>query len=233
MRRRMRRGQRGSALILAILILFAMLGLGLIAMRSTTQNIAGAGNMRLNKQARYVAESGLYSVLGFFDADTGGEGTRLMRSWQAQVEGPATVIINDRGQARVVPVGPDGRESGPPVLETQTAVPTFLTSGPNPLGRYGETSGLQTSFEVSVEGFQLWSGGAAVMAGMGIGEGGNANRDFCFMQLTSRGYVAPAPVGADGFDDARDDPRFAEHTLKAGVVIEVVDGTPCQPLREG
>jgi len=225
-----RAGQRGSALILSILILFAMLGLGLIAMRSTTQNIAGSGNMRLNKQARYVAESGLYSVLGFMTANTGGEGLSLMGDWQDQIDNPAVVIINDRGAARVVPVGPDGRPNGPPVAERVTAVPSFLATGPNPLGRYGETSELLTSFEVTIEGFQLWS---EDNAGMGLDEGNNASRANCLMHFTARGYIAPVRVGEDGFDDARDDIRFAEHTLRAGVVIPVTDGTPCQSLREG
>lgn len=223
-----RRGERGSALVLAILILFAMLALGLLAMRTTTQNIAGSGNMRLNKQARYIAESGLYSVLGVFTHDTGQAG-ELMRQWQtANGVGRAAVIVDDRGGARVVRIGVDGRPNGPPVFQSPAPVlgPAFLASGPNPLGRYGETSGLVSSFEVVVEGFSLWR----APSGEGLVDQGNASDDHCLLHLTSRGYIAEVPVGDDRFENARDDERYAEHTLKAGVVIPVTDGTLCQGM---
>lgn len=226
---RARRGERGSALVLAILILFAMLGLGLLAMRTTTQNIAGSGNMRLHKQARYVSESGLYAVLALFNADTQRQASELMRQWQtASIDGPAAVVIDDRGGARVLRIGPDGRPNGAPVFEAPApvAVAAFLGSGPNPLGRYGDTSGLVTSFEVTVEGFGLWGG----PPGNELSEDGNASNDTCLMHLTSRGYIADVPVGDEDFLAARNDERYAEHTLKAGMVIPVRDGTLCQSL---
>lgn len=224
---RRRRGERGSALILAVLILFAMLGLGLIAMRSTTQNIAGSGNLRLNKQARYVAEAGLYASLAVLNANTLGVRNALLTEWQRAVEaGPAAVMLDDRGRAWVTRVGPDGRQQGAPLFETVTGVPTFLASGPGPLGIYGQTSGLVTSFEVTVEGFAIWG----PSAGNEIGDNGMATDGDCLMHLTARGYVANAPVGADGFDRAGDDVRFAEHTLKAGVVLEVDNQALCQAL---
>lgn len=228
-RRRHRRGERGSALILAILILFAMLGLGLLAMRSTTQNIAGSGNMRLQKQARYVSESGLYAVLALFNADTRGQASELMRQWQtATIDGPAAVLIDDRGGARVVRLGVDGRPNGAPLFQAPApvAVAAFLGSGPNPLGRYGDTSGLISSFEVQVEGFGLWGGSP----GNELAGNGNASDDTCLMHLTSRGYIADVPVGDEDFLAARDDTRYAEHTLKAGMVVPVIDGTLCQAL---
>lgn len=224
-----RRRERGSALVLAILILFAMLALGLLAMRSTTQNIASAGNVRLQKQARYVAESGLYSVLTLFNSASPLSGA-LIAQWQAaRIDGnQAVVVVDDRGGARVLRVGPDGQPVGGPVYTSPAPVglPAFISSGPNPLGRYGETSGLVSSFEVTVEGFQLW--------GPPPGNDITANRedssDYCMLHLTSRGYVAGEAVGSDRFEAARDDVRFAEYALRAGMVFEVLDGASCQAL---
>lgn len=224
---RRRRGERGSALILAVLILFAMLGLGLIAMRSTTQNIAGSGNLRLNKQARYVAESGLYATLAVLNANTRNVRNALLQAWQqAAVDGPAAVVLNDRGRAWVTRVGLDGREDGAPLFETVTAVPAFLQAGPGPLGLYGEISGLVTSFEVTVEGFAIWG----PSAGNEIGDNGMATDGDCMMHLTARGFVSNVAVGEDGFARAGDDVRYAEHTLKAGVVLEVDNRALCQAL---
>jgi len=213
-------------LVLAILILFAMLGLGLLAMRTTTQNIAGSGNMRLQKQARYVSESGLYAVIALFNARSLST-SELMGQWQtATIDGPAAVVIDDRGGARVVRLGADGRPEGGPLFEAPApvSVPAFLASGPNPLGRYGDTSGLVSSFEVQVEGFSLWGD----PPGNGVSGSGSTSEDSCLMHFTARGYIASAAVGDQDFLAARDDARYAEHTLKAGMVITVLNGTLCQ-----
>jgi Tfp pilus assembly protein PilX len=55
--------QRGSALILAILVMFSMVALGVLAMRSTGQNLRSAGNLRMTKQVRQIAEAGLYHAI--------------------------------------------------------------------------------------------------------------------------------------------------------------------------
>ena len=57
------RAERGSALILAILVMFSMVALGVLAMRSTSQNIRGSGNLRMTKQVRQIAEAGLYHAM--------------------------------------------------------------------------------------------------------------------------------------------------------------------------
>ena len=42
--------------------------------------------------------------------------------------------------------------------------------------------------------------------------------------------MASEAVGSDRFEGARDDVRFAEYALRAGMVFEVLDGASCQAL---
>lgn len=62
LRRRARREERGAALILAILMLVAMTGLGMLAVTRSHMEVKVAGNFRLLKQAQYVAEAGLIAA---------------------------------------------------------------------------------------------------------------------------------------------------------------------------
>lgn len=228
LRRRQRGRQRGSALVLAILILFAMLGLGLLAMRTATQNIAGSGNLRLNKQARYVAEAGLSAVVAAMHQESR-EVQLLLETWQIASEGvdPIALLIDDRGRGRVMRLDVDGEPVGAPIVEVAIPVAPLLSAGPGPLGLYGEAGDLVTSFEARVEGIKLWNGGGSVSdASAAVG----SDAGECLMHFTARGVVGRVAIGDDDFDDARDDVRFAEHTLRAGVVIDVTPRTICQAL---
>jgi hypothetical protein len=57
-----RTNQRGAALILAILMLVAMTGLGMLAVTTSRMGLKVAGSFRLLKQAQYVAEAGLIAA---------------------------------------------------------------------------------------------------------------------------------------------------------------------------
>ena len=112
--RHARRGQQGSALVLAVLILIAMLGLGMLAMRSATQNIAGSGALRMNKTARFVAEVGLYHAMTTMRAESENLLT-LRRPFPDSVleidsTGPLRVRLAD-GNA-----GPGQNRAAPPLL---------------------------------------------------------------------------------------------------------------------
>jgi hypothetical protein len=62
-RTRSTRGEeRGAALIIAILMLVAMTGLGMLAVTTSQMEVRVAGNFRLLKQAQYVAEAGLIAA---------------------------------------------------------------------------------------------------------------------------------------------------------------------------
>lgn len=219
-----RRGERGSALVLAILILFAMLGLGLLAMRTATQNTAGSGNLRLNKQARYVTEMGLSAVIAAMSL-RGTVQRDLLAFWhEASAAGPTAIIVDHTGAARVVRLDEAGEPVGGPVVEVQLRVAPLLDRGPNPLGLAGQAGALRTSYEVRIEGMKRW--------GNTVSDANNEEGD-CLMHFVARGMIASRTVDEDGFEAARDDVRFAEHTLRAGVIIPVERPETCLSLTRG
>lgn len=221
---RRRRGERGSALVLAILILFAMLGLGLLAMRTATQNVAGSGNLRLNKQARYVAETGLSAVIAAMRGNAGLE-TTLLGSWHAaSAAGPAAIVVDHTGSARVVRLDEAGEPVGGPLTQVQLRVAPLLDRGPNPLGLAGQAGALRTSYEVRIEGMKRWGNTSSDV---------NNEEGDCLMHFVARGTIASRTVDEDGFEAARDDVRFAEHTLRAGVIIPVERPETCLSLTRG
>ncbi|MEZ4467637.1 MAG: pilus assembly PilX N-terminal domain-containing protein [bacterium] len=152
--RHARRRPRGSALVLSVLIMIAMLGLGLLAMRSTTQNIAGSGALRMNKTAQFVAEVGLYHAMTMMRGEA--ENLLLLRRpfpdsmLEIDSTGPLRVRLADGN------VGP-GQNRPPPPL---------LSAGPDALGELS-ASGLVASYRVVIEGFTLVQ--AAQVAGEEIG----------------------------------------------------------------
>ncbi len=204
-----RRHQRGSALVLAILILFAMLGLGMLAMRSATQNIAGSGNLRLNKQARYVAEVGLYHAVTLMQQQ--GQTVLQARDDNEVIE------IDSSGAVQTV----DGEEKD--AVAAVAGAPPVLEAGPPSLGAF--QSALVPSYRVTVDGFVPANGG---VVGEEVGEDGAPRSVFCRAEFTSEGFVASEalPVNLDEIDP---EARFATSSLKATVVIGPFNpGTTCR-----
>ncbi|MCA9545237.1 MAG: pilus assembly PilX N-terminal domain-containing protein [Myxococcales bacterium] len=207
---RTRRGSRGNALTLAVLILLAMIALGLLATRSTRQNIAGSGNLRMNKQARYVAEMALYQAITFMNQ----QGAVILQprmTWRN-----SSVVIDSSG--RVAILDEDGNEQ----FNTQVVLPDFLGEGPNALGQFGQGSGLVPSFRVTVDGFRP----GPLPPGNSQPTGGSP---FCQMEFTARGYVSdePLPTAAD-YDTARGRALYAEATMRAASVLRVDKPAFCQ-----
>ncbi len=192
-----RREERGSALVLAILVVFSMLALGLVAMRDATLNISGSGNQRMNKQARYVAELGLHHSMTLMNR----MGSQILN----RVRGPnyqSILLIESDG--RVAAVRPEDRDN--PLGVWNLPPPDLLD---NALGHFG----MQPSYRVEVDGFtfipdNVGNDGKAAMEG---GEG------RCMMHFTAHGYIAnvvlPSPEQLDA------DERFAEFTLKAAAPL--------------
>lgn len=197
LRRDRRRGERGNALTLAVVILLAMVALGLLALRSTTQNIAGSGNLRMSKQARYVAEVGLYHAIALINQRQVDEVLAARQpGWRVEIDSTGDVRLVDR----------DGNAQ----LTVQKPVPGFLTEGPNPLGQFGESSGLVPSYRVTVEGFLLGRPPA----------GTDLKTRYCQLDLTARGFVANEALPDEAiFNSARGVAEFAEFTLRAGTVV--------------
>lgn len=213
-RRHARRHTRGSALVLAVLILLAMLGLGMLALRSTTQNIAGSGSLRMNKAARFVAEVGLYHAM----ATLRGEAENLLA---LRVPFPDSVLeVDSTGMVRVrTAAGDEG-------ITQQRAAPDLLEDGPAALGDLA-SSGLVPSYRVVVDGFTLVQGAQVVGEELGAAE----NEGFCLMHFTSTGYVAsqPLPDGA-AFETGDGQARFAEHRVKAAVPLRIANRGLCRQL---
>ena len=217
-----RQAQRGSALVIAILILFAMLGLGLLAMRTTTQNIAGSGSLRMNKQARFVAEVGLYHAMTLMKNE--GETFLALRvphpDSVLEVESSGTITVRSEpsplGNARATENRPP-----PPLLNGNGGDPVAL-------GQLG--GGLVPSYRVIVEGFTPVQNSQIAGQEIGLGDGENGE-GFCMMHFTSIGYIAtnelPTPeqlLGADAEE------RFAEHRVKAAVPLRVANRNLCRQL---
>lgn len=209
-RRRERRWKRrrGSALVLAILILLAMLGLGMVAMQSTTRNLASTSNLRLSKQARYLAEMGLYHAITLLQAQaTAVLGLRPSPSTLLQVDSNGQVsAIDENGN---VTAGP-----------TEFPVPPFFAGGvvppPNSLGQFGARAGLVPSYRVVVDGFTP----GPPRPGYDLETLERNNETFCLMHFTARGFVAdrPLPTPADLARSGREN-LFAEFRVTASVVL--------------
>ena len=217
-----RRRERGSALVLSIFILFAMLAMGMLAMRTATQNISGSGNLRLTKQARYVAETGLYHAITLMNR----EGGRLLplRSVPGG-QGSYLVVLSPRGEDPVGEVSVRDRDGAQLQALERPAPPVFL-DGPPALGLAGTASGLVPSYRVEVSGFQQWAcpPGFDEMALQEQGEG------CCLIHFESRGVIAevvhPDDDALNAFGAAD---RFGEHRLKAGVVLGPFSLRGCGP----
>lgn len=216
------RHERGSALVLAILILFAMLGLGLLAMRSTTQNIAGAGGLRMNKQARFVAEVGLYHAMTLMKNDN--ESLLSMRvphpDSVLEVESTGNVVVRSEPYPNGVARATANRDA-PPLLNGQPGQPAAL-------GDLG--GGLVPSYRVVVEGFTPVQ--SAQMAGQEVGLGAGENGEgFCMMHFTAIGYIATAELPTtEQYQNADAESRYAEHRVKAAVPLRVANRNLCRQL---
>jgi hypothetical protein len=207
-----------------VLILFAMLGLGLLAMRSTTQNIAGAGGLRMNKQARFVAEVGLYHAMTLMKNDN--ESLLSMRvphpDSVLEIESTGTVAVrSEPSTAEGSITRASANRDAPPLLNGQPGQPAAL-------GDLG--GGLVPSYRVVVEGFTPVQN--AQLAGQEIGLGAGENGEgFCMMHFTSIGYIATTLLpdnDAYETDDAED--RYAEHRVKAAVPLRVANKNLCRQL---
>lgn len=194
-----RSSERGSALVLAVLILFAMLGLGMLAMRSATQNIAGSGNLRLNKQARYVAEIGVHHAL------------RLARDKTEALLGARasdqTIEVDSAGAVKKV------RDDVKDDIEGMPGAPAVLAVEPASLGAF--QVGIVPSYRVTIDGF------VPVAAASGaVGE------VDCQMSFTSQGFVASEALPADL---AAIDPeaRFATYTIRVIQQFPMPAGASC------
>jgi hypothetical protein len=62
-RRTRRPSERGSALLLALLVIIALTAMGLVGMKHTSFSIRQAGNAKYSKQAYYTSEAGMMAAM--------------------------------------------------------------------------------------------------------------------------------------------------------------------------
>lgn len=199
---RARRGERGSALSIAIVVMLAMIVLGMLALRSTSQGIAGSGNLRMTKQARYIAEIGLYHAITLINQ-------RQVDDLLMQRRPGWSLEIDSEGKVRLLDA--DGQMQA----EVDRPTPKALRpGGQNALGQFGEASDLVPSYRVQVEGFQLGKAPA----------GADLSLKYCQLELNAQGYVAHEALpdtqnAASTYNSAQGRGQFAEAALRAGTVV--------------
>jgi hypothetical protein len=213
-RRGRKQKSRGSALILTVLILFAMLALGLLAMRSATQNISGSGNLRLSVQARHVAEMGLYHAVTLMNR----QGSILLPLRDGAAELDSTIEIQSprqdtgpqRSRVRIL------NAEGDFITERIIEAPPFFSEGPPGLGIAGVNSDAKPSYTVSVSGFQPWT----CPAGYDEQSLRRNGQGCCLVHFESRAVISSSDAPTQALlDDRNGAELFAEHSMKAGVVI--------------
>ncbi|MFN3202264.1 MAG: pilus assembly PilX N-terminal domain-containing protein [Bradymonadia bacterium] len=214
-----RRSERGSALVLAVLILSAMLALGLMAMHTTTQTVAGSGNLKLSKQARYIAEAGLFHANTLFNSDP-----NVMQLRESTgCNGDCWIKVTSDGDIDAYSLNDPEAEDplDQPEGFVEPASPDFFGGAtPNALGVFGETSGLVASYYVRVEGFEPVSDPP-----------GQSSRDgytYCLLEFTSFGYVASEAVAKPAdYQNLNFDRPFAEHAVKSAMYLAEVPNALC------
>lgn len=227
MRAPVRRGQpRGSALVLAVLIMLAMLGLGLMAMRTTTHAMAATGNIRLARQARVVAETGIYHV-----ATVISRGGLPYLQRRADLRAPGEVVrvrFNSDGTVAYYRNTQTVPENVGAVPGTTAPVPDFLTpdpARPDALGEFTLGSGLVPSYFVELDGFTTLDpvGGPTCDGNPAL-----CAKD-CLVEFTATGYLARVPLpGNDVFNDRNVTDQFAQQTVRAVLRVPVSSADLCQ-----
>lgn len=215
-----RAAERGSALVLALLIMLAMTGLGLLAMRTTTHSMAASGNLRLSKQARYVAEMGLYHAMTVMATD----GARLL----ALRDQRNAVLELDSDGVWTTLYAPDFVVLGPDSLGPGELTPPefFDGGGESPLGAFAVGAGLRPAYRVRVEGF---TPGPAPAGNPDLQPGGEGLEGYCFLQFTSHGYITTGDeVPSDDDFEGLSRDLTAETRLKGALVLGPFNRDLCQ-----
>ena len=217
-----RRSQRGSSTLVAILVTFALLGLGALSLRSSHQDVSSAGNLRRAKQARYVAEVGLHHAVALLQQ----QGSYLM---SLRRPGEALFVQSDGEVVFALPPLNLG-EPYRPQRTVETLPFPALVEGPDPLNL---GAGRVPSYEVRVDGFS--DGGAPPGQELSQSDLGTPRQRFCVMQFTATGYVSSTPLPSST-TRAADEGAWraslelvAEHQLKAGVVVGPFLISSCAP----
>jgi len=217
-----RRGARGSSTLVALLVTFALLGLGALSLRSSHQDVSSAGALRRATQARYVAEVGLHHAAALMQQ----QGSYLMG---LRRPGEALFVQSD-GLVRYALPPLNLGDPYRPQRQVQGSPFVALSEGPAPLNL---GPGRVPSYEVRVDGFA--DGGAPPGQELGQSDLGTPRQRFCVMEFTATGYVASTPLPTPTARAADEDAwrasleLVAEQQLKAAVVVGPFLISSCAP----
>jgi len=224
---RRRSSPRGSALILAILIMLAMLGLGLMAMRTTTHAIAGSGNLRLGRQARAIAETGLYHIATLMSRG-GAPYLSLREGLRASAGDIVRVRFKSDGTVEYYRGRSTTAENVSPQTGTTAPVPPFLAldaNRPAPLGLFGTNAGLVPSYFVELDGFTAME---PKNASCSDPNPASCPKD-CLIEFTATAFLARVPLPSEAdFSGPNASDQFAQQTVKAVLKVPTANASLCQ-----
>ena len=202
--------QKGSTTLIAILVLFALLGLGLLSMRYTYHDMSSAGNLRRAKQARFIAEVGAHHALALLQQ----QGSYLLNLRQ-----PNDVLeLNHLGILSFISRNNVGVETLR--MQVNTTPLNAFEEGPKPLG--GLVSQVP-SYEVRIEG--ITDGVPPPGQELSQSDLGTPRQSFCMVQVTSRGYLSQSELPEHDNAALTDEEwktnadLVAEHRVKAALTL--------------
>lgn len=202
--------ERGSTTLIAVLVLFALIGLGLLSMRHTYQDMSSVGNLRRATQARFIAEMGAHHAITLLQQ----QGSYLLGLRQ-----PGDLLeLDSLGVLSYVNRNAAGVEN----VRQQLNTPPFpgLTDGPAPLG---EVRSQRASYRVRVEG--ITDGPPPPGQELSHSDLGTPRQSYCLIQVSSRGYLSRLDLPENERENltesewraaARD---VAEHRVKVAITV--------------
>ena len=202
--------EKGSTTLISVLVLLALLGLGLISLQYTHQDLSSAGNLRQSKQARYVSEVGLHHAITLMQ----NQGAYLLTQRQPD----EFLVLTSTNEVRYMLRAQNGDESQRLVLN----LPPFLAfdDGPPPLGR---VQSLVPSYQVRIDG--ITQGPTPPGQELSVTDLGTPQPLFCLVHFNAYGYISPEPlpnllqqeIGQEAWKANFE--RIAEQHIKAAVVL--------------
>lgn len=202
--------QKGSTTLISVLVLLALLGLGLISLQYTHQDLSSAGNLRQSKQAHYVSEIGLHHAITLLQ----NQGAYLLTQRQPN----DFIVLTSTGEVRYMQRAPNGEETQRLVLN----LPPFpiFDDGPASLGRVKTQV---PSYQVRIDG--ITQGPPPPGQELSVSDLGTPQPQFCLVHFNSYGYIAPTllpnlsqqEIGQEEWTANFE--RIAEHRIKAAVVL--------------
>jgi hypothetical protein len=205
-----RQAQRGSTTLIAILVLFALMGLGLLSMRHTYHDMSSAGNLRRAKQARFIAEVGANHAITLMQQ----QGSYLLGLRQ-----PNDILeLNHLGVLSYISINNAGIEA----LRMQINTPPLnaFDQGPKPVG---ELVSQVPSYEVRIEG--ITDGTPPPGQELSQSDLGTPRQSYCMIQVTSRGYLSRAALPEENSEALTEEQwkaaaeLVAEHRVKAALTV--------------